>query len=204
MTTDGQTPSGQLFQYPTGIVRLLLRLPVFLYRLGLGVLLGPLYLVVLTTRGHRSGLPRFTAIEYREHGRKLYLVSAWGSRPNWFRNLLADPHVTVQHGYRHFPALARVVDDPGEALRVLHLFRRRSPFIYDPVLARLSGRDKINPITLPDITDQFTIVRLDRDPSEALTLPPVGADLAWLLPATALVTTVTCTLVLFTRIRPRR
>ena len=66
--------------YPQGLGRWLLRLPLLLYRLGLGWLANSFRLMVLTTWGRKSGLPRHTAIEYRAHGSKIYVISAWGSR----------------------------------------------------------------------------------------------------------------------------
>lgn len=170
--------------YPRGIIRMLLRLPLSLYRLGLGDVINAAHLLVLTTRGNKTGLPRHTALEYRQHGRKIYVVSVWGERPGWYRNLRADPLVTLQQGRRQFSARAYPVDNAGEALAVLHLFRRKAPVVYDMMLARISDRDDIAPArrTLPDIASQFTIVRLVETP-DASELPGLPADLAWIAPS---------------------
>lgn len=165
--------------YPGSVARHLLHLPVWLYRLGLGQVLAPMRLMVLTTWGRKTGLPRHTAIEYRAHGSKLYVVSGWGQRPNWYRNLVAQPVARIRRGQHLLNARATVVTDPGESLRVLYLFRKRAPFIYDPLLARLSNRQSVNPRTLAEISDQFTIVRLE--PADDVVGPPaVEADLKWL------------------------
>lgn len=147
--------------YPGDIFRRLLRLPIWLYRLGLGPLLAGAHLMVLTTTGRASGLPRHTAIEYRTHGSKTYVISAWGERPQWYKNLLAQPLVGVAQGGQRFGARARVVYDPGEATRVLYLFRKRAPAVYDALLARLSSEETVSARTVPAITDHFVIVRLD-------------------------------------------
>jgi deazaflavin-dependent oxidoreductase (nitroreductase family) len=165
--------------YPTGIFRRLLRLPIWLYRLGLGGLMNAISLMILTTRGRLTGLPRHTAIEYRAHGSKLYVVSGWGERPHWCQNLIADPIVTIRQGGRVFAAQARVVENTGEALRVLHLFRKRAPVFYDALITRLSDQQRVTVRSLPDVSDQFTIVRFDplmTDPA----LPSVPSDLRWL------------------------
>jgi deazaflavin-dependent oxidoreductase (nitroreductase family) len=171
--------------YPIGLSRAMLRLPIWLYRLGLGWLLERMGLMVLTTWGRKSGLPRHTAIEYRIHGSKIYVVSAWGYRPNWYRNLIEQPVVRLRLGRRSFSARASVVEDSGEALRVLYLFRKRAPVIYDAILAHLSEQESVDVRTLPDVSDRFTIVRLD--PSADVVGPPtVDADLRWFWPVAGL------------------
>src|SRR5262245_39925130 len=124
--------------YPNTAARVLLRLPIWLYRMGLADLVSVLPLMILTTRGRKSGLPRRAVIEFRRHGRKIYAISAWGERPQWVQNIAHDPCVTIQRGKRTFTAQAHLVDDPSEALRALYLFRRTSPVVYDAVLARLA------------------------------------------------------------------
>ncbi len=171
--------------FPAGISRQLVRLPIWLYRMGLGGLMSTAHTMVLTTWGRKSGLPRHTAIEYRTHGSKIYVVSAWGRRPNWYRNLIEQPVVRVRLGGQVFSARAQVVDDAGEALRVLYLFRKRAPIIYDPILAYLSNRQSVNSRTLPDVSDKFTIVRLV--PSDEVVGPPtVEDDLMWVWPVAGL------------------
>jgi deazaflavin-dependent oxidoreductase (nitroreductase family) len=170
----------QWFPYPQGFVRWLVRAPLFAYRLGMGNILNAAHLMVLTTRGRKSGQPRHTSIEYRRHGKKVYLISAWGVHPQWYQNILAEPHVTVQLGDKTFSAHGRQVTDTAEALRALYLFRRIAPARYDAVMGRIIDAD-VNARTLPDYSGQFTILRLDlaADPP-----PLVGlqANLAWLLP----------------------
>ncbi len=171
----------QSIPYPAGIGRWLLRLPLTFYRLGFGDLMSGAHLLILGTRGRSSGAPRYTPIEYRRHGSKFYVVSAWGERPQWFRNLQACPQVLVQAGRRHFGARAEVVTNQGEALLVLHLFRRNAPYIYDPLIARMSARERIDARSLPDVSHRITIVRLeptDQPPD----FPPLPDDYRWLPP----------------------
>jgi deazaflavin-dependent oxidoreductase (nitroreductase family) len=170
--------------YPTGLIRLLARFPLVGYRLGLGKLLNRLHLMVLTTRGRKSGQPRNTPIEYRRHGRKIYLVSAWGVRPDWYQNILVNPVVTVQLGDKTYSAHGREIDDAAEALRALSLFRRIAPARYDAVLSRLIEAE-VSGHTLPELSGQFTILRLDLV-SEAPQLPGLTANLTWLWPVGAL------------------
>lgn len=170
-----------IIPYPQGLLRLLLRLPIYLHRLGLGRLLGLAPLVVLTTRGRRSGQPRHTVLEYRRHGSKYYVISGWGGRPHWYRNLCAYPEATLQFGAQTLAARGVTVDNPGEVLRVVYMFKRGSP-LHDILLASMSSADTIDLQTLTQVADEFTVVRfelLDTGPK----LRGVEADRAWLLPA---------------------
>jgi deazaflavin-dependent oxidoreductase (nitroreductase family) len=172
---------GQLTPYPDRVGRWLLRLPLLIYQLGLGDVANAARIMVLTTRGRKTGLPRHTPIEYRRHGSKIYVVSVWGEQPHWYQNLRAHEPVTVQQGHSQFSARAQLVTNSGEALLVLHLFRRANPLVYDAILRRMSEREDIAPRTLPEITDQIVIVRLMPEPG-ASDLPPVPNSLVWVWP----------------------
>ncbi|MFN8372746.1 MAG: nitroreductase family deazaflavin-dependent oxidoreductase [Anaerolineae bacterium] len=173
-----------MMPYPKGFLRWVLLFPVQLYRLGFGEVLKLFNIMVLGVRGRSSGLARYVPVEFRRHGSKLYVVSGWGEQPQWFRNLLANPLATVQIGGHTQRVRARVVEDRAEALRVLNLFRRSTPLVSDAVLARLST-GKFDLKTLPDISHQFTIMRLDIEEG-ASPVPPVRRDLAWILPGIVL------------------
>lgn len=92
--TEHDNPFTAKLPDPTGAMRQLYKLPILLYRLGFGPLVGKLFMI-LTTRGRKSGLPRHTPVEYRTyHGRK-YVMVGW-PKSDWYRNILADPLVTIQ------------------------------------------------------------------------------------------------------------
>ncbi|NDJ61868.1 MAG: nitroreductase family deazaflavin-dependent oxidoreductase [Chloroflexi bacterium] len=167
------------------MTRALLRSPLLLHRLGFGGLLSLAHLMILTTRGRKTGLARHTAIEFRRHGSKIYVISAWGDRPQWYRNLLVNPAVLIQQGDQCYGACAQPVTNNSEALRVLHQFRRTNPRYYDSLLGRLINRQQVDPRTLPDVSHQFTIVRFDPAPIPK-DLRAVPADLTWVLPAGAM------------------
>jgi deazaflavin-dependent oxidoreductase (nitroreductase family) len=169
----------QSLPYPSGLVRNLYRLPIYLHRLGLGDLVGLAHIMILTTRGRNSGVARFTPLEFRRHGSKIYIVSAWGARPNWYKNLLADSNATVQIGRTVHRVRAQVVDSPAEAMRVLYMFRRTAPFLYDRLLTRLSSAESIDLNTLVEVANQFKIMRLEVVP-QAPILPTVPPDRRWI------------------------
>jgi deazaflavin-dependent oxidoreductase (nitroreductase family) len=70
------------------------------------------YLLLLTTRGRKSGRPRTIAIHYQRHGDTYLICASNAGRPGnpaWVHNLRADPEVIVQVGPRRFACRA---DEP--------------------------------------------------------------------------------------------
>src|SRR6476619_1387790 len=68
-------------------------------------------LLVLTTTGARSGQARSTIMSYSTDGARYIVLAAKGgasTSPDWYRNLVAHPEVTVEVGGGAFPARATV------------------------------------------------------------------------------------------------
>ena len=160
-----------LEERPQGIARSIYRFPISLYRLRWGGALGWLPMLVMTTKGRRSGAPRHVMVEFRRHGSKYYVFSGWGERTDWYRNLLKNPRVTIQHGAHVFAADAHPVADNAEALRALYLFTRNSR-LYELVFAGMSSAQAADLNTLADVAQEFTLVRLEPN-DEKPELPPV-------------------------------
>jgi deazaflavin-dependent oxidoreductase (nitroreductase family) len=167
--------NGSLVPYPKLLLRFAGKLPLFGYQFGLGGLLNLGSIMVLTTRGRRTGLARHVPVEYRRHGSKIYIVSVWGPRTDWYQNLLANPQATIQLGHNAYGVTASVVEDAAEALRVLYLFRRFAPARYDALLGRII-ESEVNTRTLPNVSSQFTIMRLDITGTPGL---PIVANVGW-------------------------
>jgi deazaflavin-dependent oxidoreductase (nitroreductase family) len=87
---------------PTGLSRLLFRMPIHLYRLGLGWLFGR-RLLLLNHIGRVSGKPRQVVLEVVAHDPtdgSYVVASGWGPTAAWYRNILHTPTVTIQVGTR--------------------------------------------------------------------------------------------------------
>jgi len=85
-------------------LRLAVRLPICLYRLNLGWLLGHRFLL-LVHRGRKSGLLRETVLEvilYEPAIRESVVVSAWGEKADWYRNVVATPTLEVWTGGQRY------------------------------------------------------------------------------------------------------
>ncbi|MGQ9909244.1 MAG: nitroreductase family deazaflavin-dependent oxidoreductase [Candidatus Flexifilum sp.] len=184
----GPDPTRTPLPYPAGIMRALYALPRLGYRAGFGDTLNALRIMILTTRGRKTGLPRPTPIEYRQHGSKTYAIAAWPDA-DWVKNLRADPICRVQQGRRHFTARATFLDDPGEMNRALTLFHR-SASPATPLLDRVGADER----------GRMVIVRFDPS-DETTSLPPLDPDLAWLLPALAFAAILALLLTLLSRRR---
>ncbi|MFE9774029.1 nitroreductase/quinone reductase family protein [Streptomyces sp. NPDC005931] len=76
---------------------------------------------LLETRGRVSGLPRRTPVGGRRVGDCFWLVSEFGERSQYVRNIKADPRVRVRIRGRWHTGTARLLpgDDPVARLRTL-------------------------------------------------------------------------------------
>ena len=113
---------------PTGIVLRLYRLPVLLYRLDLGWLLGHRGLL-LTHRGRKTGLLRQTVLEvivYDPAARKSVVLSGYGERADWYRNITTEPALEVQTGRERYVPAQRFLA-PEETLAAIAEYERRHP-----------------------------------------------------------------------------
>ena len=77
------------------------------------------YLMILRTRGRKSGEMRDAPLGYTVVGEHVYCVAGFGRPTHWFQNILADPHVEVIPPGRAFTGVAEEVVDPAERRRVL-------------------------------------------------------------------------------------
>jgi deazaflavin-dependent oxidoreductase (nitroreductase family) len=67
--------------------------------------------VLLTTTGRRSGLPREVMLPCERTPEFLYILSTYGRRSNWIRNLERRPAVRITAAGWVLDATAEIVDD---------------------------------------------------------------------------------------------
>jgi len=72
----------------------------------------------VTTTGRHSGRPHEVEIWFGVLDGALVVVSGNRERADWYRNLRADPRVTVRIGDEVHDGVARIVTDPDERRRV--------------------------------------------------------------------------------------
>ncbi len=123
--------------------RRLLRAPVHLYRWRAGWLLGHRFLLLIHT-GRRSGRRRETVlevVEYRSDRPEAVVVSGFGPRADWLRNISANPNPEIIIGSQRFTAVHRLLGNE-EAAQVLARYERRHRWaapVVRAILSRLLG-----------------------------------------------------------------
>jgi deazaflavin-dependent oxidoreductase (nitroreductase family) len=126
---------------PKPILRLIKYPPQFVYRLGLGAVMGRLVLL-LTTTGRKSGQPRVTPLQYEQVGEKFYLGASRGLKSDWVRNILVDNQVEIQMKSRCFQGTAEVITDLDRIIDFLEIRLRNHPRM---VRAMLKAEGLTNP-----------------------------------------------------------
>jgi deazaflavin-dependent oxidoreductase (nitroreductase family) len=111
---------------PKGMGRALARLPILLYRMHLGGLMGDRFLL-LHHVGRKSGKQRQVVLEVVEHTDDGYVVcSGFGQKADWYRNVRAHPDVAIQVGRRRLDVTARPLD-PAEGGEIMARYAPRHP-----------------------------------------------------------------------------
>lgn len=107
--------------------------PQIAYALGLGPLIGRKVLL-LTTIGRKSGLPRVTPLQYEEIEGCYYLGSALGTEADWYKNILANPQVEVRVGQKKFKGIAETSTDIRQLVEFIQYRLERNPRMLGAIL----------------------------------------------------------------------
>ncbi len=86
--------------------------------------------LLLTTKGARSGEERTLPLVYSRDGDRIVIVASKGgapTNPHWYHNLVAHPEVTVEVGSEKFRARAKVIDDEVEYERLYGKHSTKNP-----------------------------------------------------------------------------
>lgn len=102
-------------------------------------------IIIVTTRGNKSGKLRKTALMRVEHDGEYSLVASLGGAPKhpvWYHNLVADPTaVMIQDGPEPFDAVVREVEGDERAE-----WWERSVAAYPPYAEYQASTDRIIPV----------------------------------------------------------
>ena len=100
-------------------------------------------MVLLTTTGARSGLPRTSPVTFTTDGDRWVLIASKAGadhHPAWYHNVVANPDVVLEVGSERFPARARIAEEPERS----RLFAERVA-----VMPRFDGYRQITDRTIP-------------------------------------------------------
>lgn len=122
-----QTPPNRP-QLPTGWRRFLARLPILLFRCGLGWVFGS-RLLLLHHTGRVTGLDRrvvLEVVEFEPADGSWIVASGFGPRAAWYRNLRAEPKTLIEVGNRRHAVTAHfLTSDDGSG--IMARYARRQP-----------------------------------------------------------------------------
>lgn len=179
--TNEQFNPPQPIPYPENwVLKQLYRFPILLYRLGLGKLIGKMILI-LSTYGRKSGKVRRAAVEYFKHKGQIYVISGFGDKPDWYRNLKANPHVSINTDQGVIHAIARKPKTKKEWQGVI-AYLQHSP------ISTISDLDRSKNLNEPEILAQVKHWPvLTFDTTEDPCPPAVDADLVWTWPLVLLI-----------------
>ncbi len=157
-----------------------------LWRLGLGEWINsaPEYggrIMVLTTVGRKSGLPRRTPVNYALVGGEIYCTAGFGIISDWYRNLLKDPEVEVWLPDGWWCGIAEDISADPARLQLL-----REVLIASGLAAKFAGLDtqRMTDEELAKSSESYRLIRIRR--TAARTGHGGPGDLAWVWPASTL------------------
>ena len=182
MDSEEKTSGSLTYPHKGSLNRFIYKLPLLMWRLGFGPILshparGGKKMMVVTTRGRKSGLPRHTMVSCIDFDHKHYAVSGWWLRSDWVMNFHQDPLVTVQVGGRIYSAHARRVEDLEEIRAVAQaLFDSGGDSHFETWLEELDIK-----YDLEDLLEKRANIHfVGFDPVQVEGPSPQAADLIWI------------------------
>jgi deazaflavin-dependent oxidoreductase (nitroreductase family) len=160
--------------YPSSwLLKQAFKMPIPMWRIGLGFLVGKLFMI-MTTTGRKSGQPRPTAIEFHKYAGRKYVYSAFGEKADWYKNILADQRVTIQTASGTEHVIARRIVSERELTEAFE-FVTNNPTMkkWVQVLGFRLNLDEF-------ITQKDRFFLITFDSIDEPTPPPLKADLKWI------------------------
>jgi len=157
------------------------RFMLLLWRLGLGSwmkwpeLSGAI--MVIKHTGRKTGLTRYTPVNYAVVDRDIYCTAGFWSISDWYRNILANPQVEVWLPDGRWAGTADDVSDEKDCGELL-----RQVIIASGFAGPLFGADpkKLSDADFEKLMGTYRLIRIQR--KEAVTGPGGPGDLAWVWP----------------------
>ena len=159
------------------IEKFIYKIPIFAWRLGLGPILGK-YILIFTHIGRKTGVSRRTAVEFHTINGMKYIPCAFGVKSQWYRNLLANPRVTIQSADGTEQMIAVRVKDNEELISVIDTIMERNPTMMKWYLDTLNIQHDRKDI----LVHKQDLIFLRFDPTSDPTPRGLEVDLAWIWP----------------------
>jgi deazaflavin-dependent oxidoreductase (nitroreductase family) len=135
---SGPASSLQSNPNPPALMVPFMKMPLIIYRLGLGWIFGKRFML-LTHVGRRSGKAYrsvLAVLRFDEQTREIFVVSPWESS-NWYRNIQASPALEVETGRVRYTPSQRSLSAQEIAVLLIE-FCQQHP-IFSRMVARIPG-----------------------------------------------------------------
>ena len=168
------------------LFRVLNRLMVILFRLGLGAWGNASkyggYIMVIKNTGRKSGLSRLTPVNYAMVNGDVYCTAGFGEASDWYRNIMTNPQVEIWLPNGRWAGVAEDVTGLSDRASIF-----RQVIIASGFAGLLFGvnQKKMSDSELDELLAHYRLIRIRR--TGALTGPGGPGDLAWVWPLTTLV-----------------
>ena len=168
------------------LFRVLNRLMVILFRLGLGAWGNASkyggYIMVIKNTGRKSGLSRLTPVNYAMVNGDVYCTAGFGEESDWYRNIMTNPQVEIWLPDGRWAGVAEDVTGLSDRASIF-----RQVIIASGFAGLLFGvnQKKMSDSELDELLAHYRLIRIRR--TGALTGPGGPGDLAWVWPLTTLV-----------------
>ena len=138
------------------------RAPIWLYRARLGFVLGH-RMLLLEHVGRKTGARRYAVLEVVERPApgEYVIVSGFGARSQWYRNVLAEPRVRVSVGARRSVPAVAVPMSRDSAKAALNRYAQRYPKTWARIEPTLEAALETPELDLPMLTLQLADRRTD-------------------------------------------
>jgi deazaflavin-dependent oxidoreductase (nitroreductase family) len=140
--------------------RILNRFMVPMWKMGMGKMINfwPAVvgrIMVIKHTGRKSGRTLYAPVNYAEVEGRIYCVAGFGTRTDWYRNIMKNPDVEIWLPNKRVGAKVMDISDSAQRLRLV-----REVLIASGFAARLFG---INPIKIDDgelnkITSDYRLI----------------------------------------------
>ena len=142
--------------------RMMNKVVIFLYELGLLPLIGiGHYIVLLYTMGRKSGKTRVTPLEYRRRDEAVLLFSSRGSKSDWYRNLKAHPDDAVLRiGFKKYSPKVEFIEETEAISETMRWYVKKFPGSSKMLFGWDLKKDNLETVDLSSLAEALKIVRL--------------------------------------------
>ncbi|HSM23428.1 MAG TPA: nitroreductase/quinone reductase family protein [Anaerolineaceae bacterium] len=165
------------FDFKAYLERFYTRAPVIAWRFGLGPIVGH-HIMIITQIDHKSGNPCNTSVEYFQINGIKYLVNSFRVHSKWYRNLLANPRVTIQTSDGTEQMISIPVTQDDELITIVEWLQSKNPEFLERNLNELGIKSTRKEI----IKHKEDCIFIRFDPTSEPTPRGLEVDLAWIWP----------------------